>query len=172
MAWQVLSGRPEAEPAGFASQTGESSDEAVEEGGEIVVDVAGKVQRPGVVTLPAGSRVHEAIDAAGGLAGEVDTTSLNLARRLVDGEQILVGVAPVAPAGGGGGGAATGAGAVNLNQADLAALDELPGVGPVTAQAIIDWRADNGPFRSVDDLLEVSGIGEATLAKLRDLVTV
>ncbi|WP_229051428.1 ComEA family DNA-binding protein [Aeromicrobium sp. Leaf350] len=169
LAWSVLSGRPQADPAGVgdAPAVSEATEGPVETG-EIVVDVAGLVQRPGIVALPAGSRVHEAIEAAGGLAGVVDTSGLNLARKLVDGEQVLVGVAPVAPAGSG----STPGGATNLNTATADELDELPGVGPVTAQSIIDWRTENGSFTSVDDLLEVRGIGEATLADLRDLVTV
>ena len=139
---------------------------------ELVVDVAGKVRRPGIAVLPAGSRVVDALDAAGGARSGVDLTSLNLARPVVDGEQILVGVAPAAgvagtldaPAPGG-------ATLVNLNTADQAALDTLPGVGPVTADAILAWRDTNGAFTSVDELLEVDGIGEATLADLAPLVT-
>lgn len=181
LAWSVLSGRPQSAPAGTpdTSVAGLTTGPAEEAGGgdgpvetgEIVVDVAGHVQRPGIVTLPVGSRVHEAIEAAGGLAGAVDTTSLNLARKLVDGEQVLVGIAPVAPAGAAGSPESAG-GAVNLNTATIDQLDELPGVGPVTAQSIVDWRTENGPFRSVDDLLEVRGIGEGTVGDLRDLVTV
>lgn len=179
LAWSVLSGRPQSAPAGTpdtsvaglttgpADGSGVGTDGPVETG-EIVVDVAGHVHRPGIVTLPAGSRVHEAIEAAGGLAGVVDTTSLNLARKLVDGEQVLVGIAPVSPAGA----PESAGGAVNLNTATVDELDELPGVGPVTAQSIVDWRTENGSFRSVDDLLEVRGIGEGTLGDLRDLVTV
>lgn len=182
LAWSVLSGRPQSAPAGSpgtsvaglttgpADGPGAGADGPVETG-EIVVDVAGHVQRPGIVTLPAGSRVHEAIEAAGGLAGVVDTTSLNLARKLVDGEQVLVGIAPASPTGAAGAPASVG-GATNLNTASVDDLDELPGVGPVTAQSIVDWRTENGPFRSVDDLLEVRGIGEGTLGDLRDLVTV
>lgn len=178
LAWSVLSGRPQSAPAGapgtsVAGLTTGPADDPSEGGGpvetgEIVVDVAGHVQRPGIVTLPAGSRVHEAIEAAGGLAGVVDTTSLNLARKLVDGEQVLVGVAPASPVGS----PESAGGATNLNTATVDDLDELPGVGPVTAQSIVDWRTENGPFRSVDDLLEVRGIGEGTLGDLRDLVTV
>lgn len=141
----------------------------------VVVDVAGKVREPGIVTLPAGSRVHEAIEAAGGLSGRVDGGSLNLARVLVDGEQVLVGIEPVAaPAGavpGAPGGPAAG-GTVDLNAATAEQLDALPGVGPVTAAAILEWREQNGRFSAVDDLLDVSGIGEKTLERLRDLVSV
>jgi competence protein ComEA len=141
----------------------------------VVVDVAGKVRRPGIVTLPLGSRVHDALDAAGGARKGVDLTGLNLARVLVDGEQILVGVSPpsgvAAPAAAAPGAAAAGGPMVNVNTADQAALEELPGIGPVTAASILQWRADNGPFTSVDELLEVSGIGEATLAKIAPFVT-
>lgn len=146
--------------------------------GEVVVDVAGKVRRPGLVVLPAGSRVADALEQAGGARDGVDLVSLNLARVLVDGEQLLVGVR--APAGAGvpvappPGGSAAGApvGLVNLNTADEALLDTLPGVGPVTAAAIVAWRAEHGGFTAVDELLEVNGIGEVTLAELAPLVTV
>lgn len=176
--WWLVAGRPHevsvpaastVAVAGAAPQ-GSASAPA---GAELVVDVAGKVRRPGIVTLPPGSRVHEAIAAAGGLKGDVDTSGLNLARVLADGEQVLVGApAVVAAPSNAAGGAAPAGGPVNLNSADLVALDTLPGVGPVTAEAIVAWREENGPFRSVDDLLDVKGIGEATLAELRDLVTV
>lgn len=143
---------------------------------EVVVDVAGKVRRPGIVTLPPGSRVVDAIEAAGGARPGVDLTQLNLARVLVDGEQIVVGVSPP------GGVAATAASSpgtpsgtsgpmVNINAATQSELEELPGVGPVTAAAIIKWRSENGAFTAVDELLEVSGIGDATLAKIAPFVT-
>lgn len=172
--WWLLAGRPAEVAVPSAAVVDVSGAPQSEEAStELVVDVAGRVRRPGIVTLPAGSRVHEAIDAAGGLKGKVDTTGLNLARMLNDGEQVLVGAAPVAPgAPTGGSGGAAGAAPVNLNSADLVALDSLPGVGPVTAEAIVAWRDENGPFRSVDDLLDVKGIGEATLAEMRDRVTV
>jgi competence protein ComEA len=185
--WQVVSGRPSAAPAGgspgLAIDAGPSSQSPDTAGGSdtdaageaLVIDVVGHVHRPGIVILPPGSRVHEAIEAAGGLTGPVDTTALNMARKLTDGEQILVGIAPVAPAGGGanpdGSGAPAG-GLINLNTATEAELDDLPGVGPVTAASILEWRQENGQFSSVDDLLEVRGIGEATLEDLRDHATV
>ena len=122
------------------------------------------------MTLPAGSRVHEAVAEAGGLRGKVDTSTLNMARVLTDGEQILVGVEPVAGGPAAGGGAAVGA-RISLGTATLEQLDTLPGIGPVTAKAIIDYRSEHGPFTSVDDLLDVKGIGEATLADIRDQVT-
>ena len=143
-------------------------------GGRVTVDVEGKVRRPGIVVLDSGARVIDAIKAAGGLRGSPRATGLNLARVLVDGEQILVGVptpAGAASAPTGGASAAPGA-LVNLNTADEAALEGLPEVGPVTAQSILDWRAENGAFTSVQELLEVDGIGEATLDQLMPYVTV
>ncbi len=140
---------------------------------ELVVDVAGKVRRPGIAVLPAGARVVDALKAAGGARDGVDLTALNLARPVVDGEQILVGVAPVpGVAGTLGSTPPSGEALVNLNTADQAALDTLPGVGPVTADAILSWRDENGGFTSVDELLEVDGIGEATLDDLAPLVTI
>ncbi len=148
---------------------------APQSAGAVTVDVAGKVRRPGVATLPAGSRVVDALRRAGGARAGVDLSSLNLARVLVDGEQILVGRA-AAPAGGIAASASTTApdpagSLVNLNTATAAQLDTLPGVGPVTAQKILDWRAAHGAFSAVDELLEVDGIGEKTLADLAPHVT-
>jgi competence protein ComEA len=143
--------------------------------GTVTVDVAGKVRRPGVVTMPAGARVVDALHKAGGARGRVDLSSLNLARVLVDGEQILVGRDAVAP-GGLAASASTAApdatsSLVSLNTATAEQLETLPGVGPVTAQKILDWRAANGAFSSVDELLEIDGIGEKTLADLAPHVT-
>jgi competence protein ComEA len=130
------------------------------------------VRRPGIAVLPPGSRVVDALEAAGGARRGVDLTSLNLARPVVDGEQILVGVeAAAGVAGSLGSTVPSGETLVNLNTADLAALDTLPGVGPVTAESILSWRDANGGFTSVDELLEVDGIGEATLADLAPHVT-
>ncbi len=144
----------------------------------VVVDVAGKVRRPGIASLPLGSRVVDAIEAAGGPRRGVDLTTVNLARLLVDGEQIVVGVPPpagvAAPAASAQGASSAGVPAplVNLNSATQAELETLPGVGPVTAAAILQWRTDNGAFSSVDELLEVSGIGDATLAEIAPFVTI
>jgi competence protein ComEA len=140
-------------------------------GGSVTVDVAGKVRRPGVTTLPVGSRVVDALRRA---RGGVDISGLNLARVLVDGEQIVVGRAAVP--GGLAASASTAApdptsALVNLNTATAEQLDTLPGVGPVTAQKILDWRAAHGAFSSVDELLEVDGIGDKTLADLAPHVT-
>jgi competence protein ComEA len=153
-----------------ATAAGESEAAAPTE--ELVVDVAGKVRRPGIAVLPPGSRVVDALEAAGGARRGVDLTSLNLARPVVDGEQILVGVEAAAGVAGSLGSTVPGGETlVNLNTADQAALDTLPGVGPVTAEAILSWRDANGGFTSVDELLEVDGIGEATLADLAPHVT-
>lgn len=146
----------------------------------LVVHVTGKVRRAGIVELPSGARVVDAIEAAGGARPGVDLATLNLARPVVDGEQIAVGVRAVASAVVPGAAPVPGvtptAGApaalVNLNTATQAQLEELPGVGPVTATSIIEWRTENGGFSTVDELLEVSGIGEVTLGELRELVTV
>ncbi|MFI8236173.1 helix-hairpin-helix domain-containing protein [Streptomyces sp. NPDC085866] len=147
-------------------------------GGEIVVDVGGKVRRPGIRRLPAGSRVADALRAAGGVRPGVSTEGLNRARFLVDGEQILVGAsagaaaAPPGPGGGAGSGpVGTGPAApVSLNTATVDQLDTLPGVGPVLAQHIIDYRTRHGGFRSVDELRQVNGIGDRRFADLRTMV--
>jgi competence protein ComEA len=181
LVWWLLAGRPRTSepvaPLAFAATTKPPTG-AEPAGGIVVVDVVGKVRQPGIVTVPKGSRVYQAIEQAGGLKGRVDTTSLNMARELTDGEQILVGIAPVEGTGAASGGAEASGGAppagtrINLNTATAEQLDTLPGVGPVTARAILGWRDTNGRFDSVDDLLDVKGIGEATLAELRDLVVV
>lgn len=180
LVWWLLSGRPETSdpvaPLAFAETSAAPAKpgESKASGPELIVDVIGKVKRPGIVTVPKGSRVYQAIEAAGGLKGRADTSSLNMARVLTDGEQILVGIEPVAAPGAPADAAPGGppGAKVNLNTATLEQLDTLPGVGPVTAQAILAWRDENGAFGSVEDLLDVKGIGDATLAELRDLVSV
>lgn len=143
----------------------------------VVVDVEGKVARPGVRTLPVGSRVIDAITAAGGALPGTDLTPLNQAQVLVDGQQILVGVSPPpnpsgAPPGRGGKGRGGGlVTPVRLNSASLADLEQLPGVGPALAQRILDYRAEHGPFRSVDELQQVSGFGGARFQTIEPLLT-
>jgi competence protein ComEA len=192
---------PRTAPVGAAgSSTGGSSTADPATGASAVsttsvVDVVGAVRKPGVVHLPPGARVADAITAAGGANARADLDQVNLARPVVDGEQLRVPRAgevlastPApsggsAPAPGPGSGTASGAttsgdgspatGAdtpVDLNTADANALDALPGVGPVIAQRIVDWRTQHGRFTSVDQLEEVSGIGPALLAKVRDRV--
>lgn len=139
----------------------------------LLVDVAGWVRRPGVYEFSEGARVIDAIDAAGGARPGALLQSLNLAAPLVDGTQILVpkeGAVP--PAEGAGAVPGSSGGLVNVNTATPAELETLPGIGEVIAQAIVDHRTENGPFASVDQLLDVSGIGDATLENIRELVTV
>jgi competence protein ComEA len=148
----------------------------------LVVSVVGKVRRPGLVRVPDGARVADVIASAGGPLPRADLTSLNLARRVADGEQVLVGVPQPSEgglvsgsAGSGAGsapGGATPGGKVDLNRATLDQLDTLPGVGPVTAQRILDWRTQHGRFSSVDQLREIEGIGERRFSQLRSQVTV
>lgn len=151
---------------------------------EVVVDVGGKVRKPGVLTLPAGSRVADALRAAGGVRAGADLTGLNRARVLFDGEQVLVGVPGTVGSGGsggsgssggsGGGGSGPGAGAsgvpLSLNTATAEQFDGLPGVGPVLARRIVDHRTERGGFRAVEELREVDGIGERRYADLQPLV--
>lgn len=139
----------------------------------VLVDVAGWVRRPGVYEFTEGARVIDAIDAAGGARSGALLEALNLAAPLTDGIQILVpregqeGVAPAPVTGG-----AVAGGLVNVNSAIATELEELPGIGEVIAQRIIDYRTENGPFATVDELLDVSGIGDAILESIRELVTV
>ena len=156
--------------------------------GSVVVHVTGAVSRPGVVTLPPGSRVTDAINAVGGASAEADTQQLNLARVLSDGEQIRVpriGEVLPDPAPQPGGDAASGArtapgksgdggasGTVNINTASASELEKLPGIGPALAQRIVEYRDSHGPFASVDSLTDVPGIGKAKLEGLREQATV
>lgn len=177
----VLSGRPQEVPVPVVEQVGTElpgvaspSPSPTPEPTEVVVAVMGEVVTPGVVRLPAGSRVDDALRAAGGLAPGGSAGLLNLARVLVDGEQVLVGPQAQpdpAAAGGPSAGAAAG-GLVDLNAADASALDELPGIGPVLAERIVEWRTENGSFASIDQLREVPGIGEAKYASIKSKVTV
>ena len=132
----------------------------------LVVHVLGAVAAPGLYELPEGSRVVDAVAAAGGFSGDADRGGVNLARLLLDAEQIVVPVAGAVAAD------TPGEGLVNLNTADSVQLQVLPRVGPALAERIIAWREANGGFRSIDDLLAVSGIGAATFEGLRPLVTV
>ncbi len=139
---------------------------------KIFVHVSGAVRRPGLYRLADGARVDDAIRAAGGVLEDADLDALNLAARVKDGDKVLV------PAQGGGetGGAAASpgqqGGLINLNTATASDLDSLPGIGPALAQRILDFRERNGGFRTVEDLLEVPGIGTKKFEELRDLVTV
>ncbi|MGW1926930.1 helix-hairpin-helix domain-containing protein, partial [Streptomyces massasporeus] len=169
-------------PVGSGTRSGPGAGPGSGAGGaRVIVDVGGKVRRPGVLTLPAGSRVADALRAAGGAKPDADLTGLNRARVLFDGEQVLVGL-PGMPAGGSGlgsgGGSGSGGGAggglpavpLSLSTATVEQLDTLPGVGPVLARHIVDHRAEHGGFRSVGELREVNGIGERRFAELERLV--
>jgi competence protein ComEA len=139
----------------------------------LVVDVEGAVRHPGLVRLPTGSRVADAVARAGGTTRLADRSGVNLAAPVSDGQQVLVprrgsgGASTVAPAGAGG---AVASGPVSLSSATAEQLDALPGVGPVTAQKIVDYRSEHGAFHSVDELDAIAGIGPARLADLRGLV--
>jgi competence protein ComEA len=210
--WEVSTGRPEVVPlsdvttSGVPSGEGRAADSSVAAGkqsggegqtdpgpsegpsgaaGAIVVHVAGAVARPGVVQLPSGSRVHEAVAAAGGSIPGADLDRLNLAAVLADGQKIYVpepgeplpadsaGAAPGAPGGDGRGGSAAASGAkTNLNTAGVEELDALPKVGPVLAQRIVDWRKEHGPFKTVEELDAVDGVGPKMLETLLPLVSV
>ena len=143
----------------------------------LIVDVSGAVASPGVFKLSAGARVQDAIERAGGLAGDADLSTLNRAASLADGQKIYVprqGEAASAAGAvvGTGDGAPGVSSLVNINTADETALDALPGVGPSTAAAIIEDRNANGPFASVEDLMRVSGIGEKKFEKLKSAICV
>jgi competence protein ComEA len=181
--WRVLAARARADPvpatalasaAPLVATSGRTVASSLRgpSGQVVVVDVVGRVRHPGLVRLPAGSRVDDAVRAAGGPVPGTDLTGLNLARVLVDGEQIAVGIAVRVPPPGTSGSSGAGAGLINLNTATAEQLDSLPGIGPVLAQRILDWRTEHGRFVSVDQLREVSGIGEAKFTEIRGLVTV
>jgi competence protein ComEA len=187
--WWVLSSRPHAVPVATSSPSGASAvgtpagSGSSTGAGRLVVDVVGKVRRPGVYRVADGARVDDALRMAGGALPGAELNSLNLARKVVDGEQIAVGVAGAGGAGGaappgstvaGGpaGSAATPGAPVNLNTATVQQLDALPGIGPVLAQRILDWRTQHGRFASVDQLREVTGIGPSRFDDLKPLVAV
>ena len=154
----------------------------------IAVDVTGAVTRPGLYKFPEGSRVQDAIDAAGGLLADANTTALNLAARLEDGQRLDIpykeGAAPVAteaPVFSFSSPDDTSSDAtpepssselIDINTATVEQLDTLPGIGPSTAQKIVDYRATNGPFAIIEDIMDVSGIGPATFDNIKNLITV
>jgi competence protein ComEA len=177
----VLSSEAPGRPSSSASPSAAEASPAA----DALVYVCGAVRTPGVVRVPAGARVADALDLAGGPTSRAELAAVNLAAKVVDGQQVLVpekGQAAVAPAtaSAAGAGSSTGAGLaaapagglVNINTATLEQLDALQGVGPSTAQKIIDYRTANGPFSSIDDIKNVSGIGDAKFAAMKDAITV
>lgn len=172
---------PSAAPAAAAPAASPSATGAAQ---QVVAYVCGAVRRPGVYTFAQGARITDLIERAGGATGAAELQNVNLAALLTDGQQVVVpergapgavaAADPTAASAGSGAGSAGAAGAapVNLNTATLAELDTLPGVGPSTAQKILDYRTAQGGFKSVDDLNNVSGIGDVTFAELKDLVTI
>ncbi|QBI53297.1 helix-hairpin-helix domain-containing protein [Streptomonospora litoralis] len=189
--WFLLQARPEPEPpptlqaqaspvpaAAGADPAPSPRTAAASPAPDVTVHVGGDVRSPGLVTLPAGSRVADAVEEAGGLTRDAEPGTLNLARPLVDGEQVLVGApAPAPPAAGPAPGGAPGpAGApgtpIDLNTATVGQLQELPGVGPVLAERIAAHRTENGGFSAVEQLRDVSGIGEQRYADIAELVHV
>jgi competence protein ComEA len=172
LAWRA---QPRAQPVAAAPVPVAAAASSPSPAATIVVAVSGLVRRPGLVRLPAGARVADAIAAAGGALPGTDLSLVNLARRLTDGELVVIGIPGVpdggAPPGPGGAGG-TASGPVNLNTATAEQLQALPGVGPVLAQRIIEFRTQHGGFRSVSELRQVSGLGDAKFAELKDLVTV
>ena len=185
----VVSSGPTGAPTG-AVDPGSSAGPRASVAG-VVVHVLGAVRKPGVVTLATGSRVQDAIAAAGGLAAKADPGELNLAQAVTDGQQIVVGTknkpagevrngtaggsggSGAGGSGTGAGGSGTGAGQlVDLNTAGQAELEELPGVGPVMAGKILTWRTENGRFSRVEELQEIDGVGPKTYAKLAPLCRV
>jgi competence protein ComEA len=142
-------------------------------GGDVVVHVAGAVREPGVYRLPAGSRVADAVERAGGANGAAAVEGINLAARLADGQQIIVPAraeSPVGVASGSGSGTSAADGPISLGTATVEQLDTIEGIGPVTAQEIIDFRDEHGGLSSVEDLDQISGIGPATMDALRGAV--
>lgn len=157
---------------------GGTPESAVASGGPLHVHAAGAVVRPGVVEVPAGARVSDVVTAAGGATAEADLDAINLAALVKDAERVYIPrhgeAAPIA-IGGDGGAASTATGGssiVNINQADETQLEALPGVGPATAKAIVDYRTQHGPFAAVDDLLNVRGIGPAKLEQIKPFARV
>lgn len=158
----LLRGRPSEQPVAPPPVVGASATG----GPELVVDVAGRVRRPGLVRLPPGARVDDALRAAGGVLPGTSTGTLNLAAKVQDGEQVLVADAAAASSSTGG------SAQLDLNTATAQELDALPGIGPVLADRIVSWRTDHGRFGSVDQLREVSGIGESKYQSLKAKVRV
>jgi len=161
---------PSSPSASFSSSPGGSLDVHTGAGGDVVVDVTGAISRPGVYRLPAGARVTDAVERAGGATGSAMLEAINLAARLADGQQVVVPKKGPAGAGAvavGGAGAGAEEGPISLGTATVEQLDTIDGIGPVTAQEIVDFREAHGGLSSIDQLDQISGIGPATMEALR-----
>jgi competence protein ComEA len=173
-AWYLTQSRTSADPAPPPVPTIAVQGES-EGGGKVTVDVAGEVKEPGVYLLASGARVEDALERAGGPSRKADLTQINRAAELEDGRQVLVPAKPsrsavaAAPAPGGSAPAVPEQ-PINLNTATLEQLDTLDGVGPSTAQKILDYRTEHGGFTAIEELDQISGIGEKRLAALRERV--
>ena len=164
------------QPAASSGDGGTSQD------GGLTVYVTGAVNQPGVVTVATGARIADAVNACGGLSPEADGDAINMAQALKDGQQVRVpakgaqkaatGAAASKSAGSAGNASADAGGLVNINTADEKALDTLPGVGPATAQKIIEYRETEGAFQSPEDIMKVRGIGKAKYEKMKDKITI
>ena len=158
----------------------DGSQESSQSGQYVVVHVSGAVLTPGVYSLPAGTRVNDAVQAAGGFSQDASTSSVNLARQVQDGEQIIISAqeqVELSQSSAGGtststDGTAGGTSKININTADITKLQELQGIGPSTAQAIIDYRTQNGNFKTIEDIKEVSGIGDGKYSKIEASICV
>lgn len=165
---------------GVTAAKEETGEEKTSTGGVLYVDVGGAVARPGVYKMNAGDRVFEAVEKAGGLTKKADTSALNQAEEVKDGQKIQIpekGENAGAPDAGAAESSLSSAasapgGKININTADSTDLQQLSGVGPATAQKIIDYRTQNGPFKRIDDLKNVSGIGEKTFDKMKENITI
>jgi len=158
-------------PAASAAPGATGAARSSSTGATIYVHILGAVAKPGLYLLTDGDRAVDLIAASGGFIDTADRSGLNLARPLVDGEQIVVPNMGEAPAAGAAPGPATAGGRVNINTADETALETLPRVGPAMAKRIVDWRTKNGRFTALEDLMSVTGVGEKTFDSLKDLVT-
>ena len=161
-----------------------SGDDGASQDGGLTVYVTGAVNQPGVVTVASGARIADAVNACGGLSPEADAEGINMAQAVKDGQQIRVPAKGAQKAAANGGNGTTSAkvggsansfdagGLVNINTADEKALDTLPGVGPATAQKIIEYRENEGAFQSPEDIMKVRGIGKAKYEKMKDKITI
>lgn len=173
--FKIASSSQEAAAGGESDQSGQEQGEADQ---LVVVHVAGAVNSPGVYSLPAGTRVNDAVEAAGGFADDACASSANLAREVRDGEQIVIASqeqadsAQTSVRGASDSGTSSATGRVNINTASVSQLQELPGIGPSTAQAIVDYRTQNGNFKTVEQIKEVSGIGDGRYSKIESSICV